>query len=635
MKKILFFALTLISISARSQVWTGNDVIIRKTLKLNGGRADTISSDTTNFSKRSKTLFTGTAISKYLNSILSGGTAWGIAGSSGTNPSTNFIGTTDNVDLIVKVNNSETTRFKPGGNVGIGTNSPAFKLDVNGKIGIVGKQLAYLPDQVTFPSSFAIGTGLQQLVHTSGNEGIGNFTLGLNAGDSITKGYFNLIGGGGAGASLRDGFFNTIYGIAAGAKGQHYTENVYLGLNVGNKNRGFYNTVAGTTALYNCDSCETLAIYGANAARSAITANQSTVVGYRAADNSRDIHFSNLIGYRLGEFADTLFGVTAIGQNVLSSSITKAYFHTVYGAFGAKSLSGNAGRYSSYFGAYSGTNANQKAQPINQFAIGAFSYATKDYEGVIGSDSTKYLKLRASDSVWVDLPRITNFNYVHVYDSISRKWGYMPISMLPSGGGGGGISGSTGSTDNRILRADGTGGSILQAGAPATLADDGTATFNGVSIGTYGGSTGISKTGTDFYFVTSAGALIFNAGSAGMRVEISGGGAYSQHGLQYGGNYGYLRMGSNFQILGSAGYTGIGNAGTPDHLVVKDGSIGIGTTSPTTYLDINGNKFRVRTAKTPSSANDTGDTGDICWDSNYIYIGVGTNSWKRVAISAW
>ena len=39
--------------------------------------------------------------------------------------------------------------------------------------------------------------------------------------------------------------------------------------------------------------------------------------------------------------------------------------------------------------------------------------------------------------------------------------------------------------------------------------------------------------------------------------------------------------------------------------------------------------------KTPSSASDTGTTGDIAWDSNYIYVCVATNTWKRVAIATW
>jgi hypothetical protein len=65
------------------------------------------------------------------------------------------------------------------------------------------------------------------------------------------------------------------------------------------------------------------------------------------------------------------------------------------------------------------------------------------------------------------------------------------------------------------------------------------------------------------------------------------------------------------------------------------GNLGIGTNSPSTNLDINSNKFRVRNSKTPSSSTDTGNSGDICWDSNYIYVCTSTNSWSRSPISAW
>lgn len=63
--------------------------------------------------------------------------------------------------------------------------------------------------------------------------------------------------------------------------------------------------------------------------------------------------------------------------------------------------------------------------------------------------------------------------------------------------------------------------------------------------------------------------------------------------------------------------------------------IGIGTDTPTAKLDINSNVIRLRTAKTPASATDTGNAGDICWDANYIYVCTATNTWKRVAIATW
>jgi hypothetical protein len=70
-------------------------------------------------------------------------------------------------------------------------------------------------------------------------------------------------------------------------------------------------------------------------------------------------------------------------------------------------------------------------------------------------------------------------------------------------------------------------------------------------------------------------------------------------------------------------------------LIDDNGKVGIGTESPTAKLDVNSDILRLRTSKTPSSASDDGEAGDICWDANYIYICVATDTWKRSAISSW
>ena len=55
----------------------------------------------------------------------------------------------------------------------------------------------------------------------------------------------------------------------------------------------------------------------------------------------------------------------------------------------------------------------------------------------------------------------------------------------------------------------------------------------------------------------------------------------------------------------------------------------------TAPLDVVGDTVRVRTARTPASATDTGNAGEICWDTNYVYVCVATNTWKRTALSTW
>lgn len=47
--------------------------------------------------------------------------SWTLNGNSGTNSSTNFLGTTDSNDLVIKTNNAERIRINSAGNIGIGT----------------------------------------------------------------------------------------------------------------------------------------------------------------------------------------------------------------------------------------------------------------------------------------------------------------------------------------------------------------------------------------------------------------------------------------------------------------------------------------------------------------------------------
>jgi hypothetical protein len=60
---------------------------------------------------------------------------WSLTGNTGTSLSTNFIGTTDAQDWIIKTNNLERLRVNSEGNIGIGTNNPQAKLVINGDSG--------------------------------------------------------------------------------------------------------------------------------------------------------------------------------------------------------------------------------------------------------------------------------------------------------------------------------------------------------------------------------------------------------------------------------------------------------------------------------------------------------------------
>lgn len=60
---------------------------------------------------------------------------WGLTGNTGTNPSTNFLGTTDNQDLAVYTNNSERMRVMANGQVVIGQTAPNSSTDLFTAVG--------------------------------------------------------------------------------------------------------------------------------------------------------------------------------------------------------------------------------------------------------------------------------------------------------------------------------------------------------------------------------------------------------------------------------------------------------------------------------------------------------------------
>lgn len=85
----------------------------------------------------------------------------------------------------------------------------------------------------------------------------------------------------------------------------------------------------------------------------------------------------------------------------------------------------------------------------------------------------------------------------------------------------------------------------------------------------------------------------------------------------------------------AANEAAIATAGLERLRLDANGYLGLGTTTPTGLLDVNADKVRVRTAKTPASASAAGNAGEICWDASYLYICTATNTWRRAAHGTW
>lgn len=84
--------------------------------------------------------------------------------------------------------------------------------------------------------------------------------------------------------------------------------------------------------------------------------------------------------------------------------------------------------------------------------------------------------------------------------------------------------------------------------------------------------------------------------------------------------------GDNVEIGGNSGATTV---------FVGSSSVGINTETPLATLDVSGSNIRISETKTPAGSGADGVQGEICWDSDYLYVCVATNTWKRTTLQSW
>jgi hypothetical protein len=96
--------------------------------------------------------------------------------------------------------------------------------------------------------------------------------------------------------------------------------------------------------------------------------------------------------------------------------------------------------------------------------------------------------------------------------------------------------------------------------------------------------------------------------------------------------YGWVLFGDG---TGPAGYVGnIAYFHTNNTLSLTAGG-NLGLTIDGSGDTMLSGQLNIATAATPASAAAAGTTGDIAWDSGFIYVCTATNAWKRVAIATW
>jgi trimeric autotransporter adhesin len=227
--------------------------------------------------------------------VTGGNNGWSVSGNAGTNPSTNFIGTTDNVSLRFKVNNVFAGEISP----------------------------------LTNNMFFGLASG-----NTTGTGGF-NTGVGINALQSLTTGVSNTATGYHSLSLNTSGYNNTAYGYETLATNTTGVNNTAIGWNsLSFNSTGFANTSLGSNALSaNSTGIDNTAVgYGsllANHIGSNNTASGfSALLSANADDNTAD-GYKTLYNNTSGN-DNTAIGSQALYSNTTGLANTAVGFKTLY-----------------------------------------------------------------------------------------------------------------------------------------------------------------------------------------------------------------------------------------------------------------------------------------------------------------
>jgi hypothetical protein len=250
---------------------------------------------------------------------------WSITGNSGTSSSTNFIGTTDNVALVFKVNNTKAGKLDPSG--------PTFfgYLAGNSNTGASVTGIGYQALYSNTTGIHNVGIGYQALyANTTGQD---NNAIGYQTLSSITSGLRNCALGNNVLNTCATGSDNT--GIGSGV----------LQISTGDDNTGvgslalYYNTTGtnntgvGTFADYNTSTGSRNTGIGTNSLSTNTTGSDNTTIGYNSNVNTSSRANSLAVGASAVVNADAKgrvgdINVTAVETQTAWTTVSDGRFKT-------------------------------------------------------------------------------------------------------------------------------------------------------------------------------------------------------------------------------------------------------------------------------------------------------------------
>lgn len=173
---------------------------------------------------------------RFNTGVSSGGSGWLLTGNAGTTAGTNFLGTTDNQNLVFKRANIQSGLISVS-NTSFG-NSALNPLTTG--VGLCAFGSNALSSVTTGNSNIAIGSNALNGITT----GIGNVSLGSNM-SSVTTGSLNIGIGGGCNPTGSSNSFNI--GIGSNAVNSNGNYNIAMGLSAIQSSNGDYNIAMGVS----------------------------------------------------------------------------------------------------------------------------------------------------------------------------------------------------------------------------------------------------------------------------------------------------------------------------------------------------------------------------------------------------
>ncbi|MFH1120694.1 MAG: tail fiber domain-containing protein [Bacteroidota bacterium] len=335
--------------------------------------------------------------------IAGNGSAWGLAGTSGTIAGTNFIGTTDDASLAIKVNNQPAGKIDhllfntSWGYLTLGMNTTGVSNTANGQAALFSNTTGNNNTAAGSGALYSNTTGYRNTANGtsalySNTEGLRNTAIGFSALYSNITGNSNIAIGNNALFSNTEGSSNVATGNAALYSNTTGYNNTASGQDALYSNvTGYYNTAIGSDAMYSNNSGNSNTAIGRTALFSNTTGYRNTATGNASLYSNTEGYENTATGRNALNSNTTGFENTAIGNDALISNIT-GYYNS---AIGCDALNSNTTGYFNTASGHASLYSNTTGYSNTAHGVNALTGNTGGFENTAVGHNALYFNTHA------------------------------------------------------------------------------------------------------------------------------------------------------------------------------------------------------------------------------------------------